>query len=247
MMMSENNVIPIRSSEYVPPTLEYSQSISIAPLKDKHKGQTCYIIGKGPSLRNLRAHHFGPGPVIVLNESIRYVQTLGLPNQIYSMQKDGCMTEDPHNIPRPCNSCAHHEPPWQRPPVTNPFPGIAVIFSQHLSSWCLHGRPNRYVFTDAELGFPGFPMTMSVLEAIPLARHMGAAHITMMCFDSVVNGDLETLAWVDDKRYSMEYEDHDIKADIEELHFNLEWAKPYVRASLAWVPHSYFSPQEKDL
>lgn len=235
------NVIPIKAEQYVPPSLEFSGSVSIAPLKDKHKGQVCYIIGKGPSLQHLKAHHFGPGPVLVLNESIRYVQTLGLPNQIYSMQKDGCMTEDPHNIPRPCGTCAEHN--WQRKPVTNPFPGIAVLFSQHLSSWCLHGRPNRYVFTDAELGFEGFPMTMSTLEAIPLARHFGAASLVMMCFDSIVNGDLGTLAAVDDHQFAMDYEGHEITADIEELHRNLQWVKPYVLQALSRVPHSFFTPR----
>ena len=235
-------IAQLKQPEYVPPTLEQSGSTSIAPLRNRHPGQTCYIIGKGPSLVNLRAHHFGPGPVLVINESIRYVQTLGLPNQIYSMQKDGCMTEDPHNIPRPCGSCHLNDPPWQRKPVTNPYPGIAVLFSQHLSSWCLHGRPNRYVFTDAELGYEGYPMTMSTLEAIPLARHFGCAHVVMMCFDSVTHGDLETVACVDDHHYAIEYEGADISADLEELHRNLAWVKPHVLNALRSIPHSFFSP-----
>jgi len=231
-------------SEYIPPSLEQSRSVSIAPLKDRHKGDTCYIIGKGPSLVNLRAWHFGKGPVIVLNESIRMVQNMGLPNQIYSMQKDGCMTEDPHNIPRPCGTCEANG--WQRAPVTNPHPGIAVLFSQHLSSWCLHGRPNRFVFTDEELGFKGYPMTMSILEAIPLAMHFGCQSIVMMCCDSLVNGDLGTVAAIDDHHFAYEYEGADISADIEELHRNLEWVKPWVKHSLKYIPHAYFSPTKDD-
>lgn len=238
------NVIPIQAEQYVPPSLERSGSVSIAPLKNKHWNEVCYIIGKGTSLANLRAHHFGPGPVLVLNESIRYVQTLGLPNQVYSMQKDGCMTEDPHNIPRPCGSCEAHG--WKRSPVFDPFPGIAVIFAQHLSSWCLHGRPNRYVFTDAELGYEGFPMTMSILEAIPLARHMGAAHLVMMCFDSMTHGDLETLECTDDHQFAVDYKGSSVYANVEEMHHNLKWVRPHVLNALKGIPHSYFTPKEPE-
>ena len=242
--MSNEKVIPIKSSEYVPPSLERSGSQSIAPLKDRHKGQTCYIVGKGPSLANLKAWHFGAGPVIAINETIRYVQALGLPNQIYSMQKDGCMTSDPHNIPRPCSTCHEHETPWQRAPVTNPAPGIAVLFSQHLSSWCLHGRPNRFVFTDEEMGYKGFPMTMSVLEAIPMALHFGCQAIVMMCFDSITHGDLSTLNPISEKHYSIDYQAGDIGADVQEMRYNLEWVRPHVVASLEYIPHSWFTPRQ---
>lgn len=221
--------------------------MSIAPLKDRHRGQTCYIVGKGPSLANLQAHHFGPGPVLVLNEAIRYVQTMGLPNQIYSMQKDGCMTEDPHNIPRPCSTCHAHETPWQRAPVTNPYPGIAVLFSQHLSSWCLHGRPNRYVFTDAELGYDGYPLTMSVLETVPLARHFGCTAVVMMCFDSLVNNDLRTVSVIDGQHFSIDYAVHDIGANVPEMQWNLQWAVPHVLRMLDTIPHSYFTPVKREV
>ena len=233
------NVIPI-TGHYVPPSLERSGSVSIAPLKNRHPGQTCYIVGKGPSLERLRAHHFGPGPVLVINETIRLIQTMGLPNQVYSMQKDGCMTADPHNQPRPCSTCQAHG--WKRPPVTDPYPGIAVLFSQHFSSWCLHGRPNRFVFTDAELGYAGYPGTMSTLEAIHLALHLGAAHVVMMCFDSLVTGNTDTLVYMDGERATLNYAEADIAADLDEMRYNLEWLKPRARAALAHIPHSFFTP-----
>ncbi len=58
MVNAKRKVIRIKPegppvSEYIPPTLEQSRSMSIAPLKDRHKGETCYIIGKGPSLGRL--------------------------------------------------------------------------------------------------------------------------------------------------------------------------------------------------
>jgi hypothetical protein len=220
-------------SEYIPPSLEESGSTPIEALRDRHKGQTAYIVGKGPSLANLRASDFGPGPVIVLNEAILTVQVLGLPNQIYSMQKDGCTTADPYTIPRPCGTC---EPfGWQRPTVVNPYPGIAVVFSQHLSSWCLHGRDNRYVFTDAEFGYEGYPLTMSVLESVPLAKLLGAASIVMVSFDSLVTGDL---GYFEEGTYTEE--------QIKTMRYNLEWVRPRAMAALAaFGPHSFYTPTDR--
>lgn len=220
-------------SDYVPPTFERSGSVSIAPLRDRHKGQQAFIVGKGPSLANIRFSDFGPGPVITLNQAVEVVQVLGLPNQIYAWQKDGCTTEDPYTIPRPCDSCEAFG--WQRPTVVNPFPGVATIFTQHLSSWCLHGRANRYVATDEELGYGGYPLTMSVLEVIPFAKHLGATSITMMCFDSLVSGDL---GYFEEGQYT--------EKEIETMRYNLEWVKPRVIASLEAVgAYSFFLPPER--
>ncbi len=216
--------------QYMPPSFEQSQSVSIAPLKDKHPGSTAYIIGKGPSLQHLKYSDIGPGPVLALNEAIATVQVLGLPNQIYALQKDGCVTEDQDHIPRPCGSCAPLG--WQRFPVINPYPGITTIFSQYLSSWCLHGRPNRYVFTDAELGYGDYPHTMSVLEAIPFAKHLGAAAIVMVCFDHLVTGD----DGYDPAHCFGE-------AALARARDNLAWVKPRALAALnAFGPHSFFTP-----
>ncbi len=213
---------------FIPASFEQSGSVPIAPLKAKHPGATAYIIGKGPSLQYLRASDIGPGPVITINEAIGIVQTLGLPNHIYAMQKDGCATEDQNTIPRPCGTCAAHG--WQRDPVINPFPGITTIFSQYLSSWCLHGRPNRYVFTDEELGYAGLPFTMTILEAIPFAQHLGASAIVMVSCDHLVTGDAG---------YAFEYPDEALKL----AQTNLEWVKPRVLAKLREAgPHSFFLP-----
>ncbi len=184
------------SFRQLPPTLEQTGSISISVLKDRHPQSTAYIVGKGPSLASLTAEDFGPGPIITLNEAILVVQGLTLFNPIYAMQKDGCVTGS-ELIPRPCGTC---EPfGWQRFPVVNPRPDVTTIFSQALSSWCLHGRANRYVFDDAELGYSDQPLTMSILEAIPFAKHLGAVALVVLCCDSLVTGDtgyteLETAA-----------------------------------------------------
>ena len=220
--------------QFIPASFEQSGSIGIASLKEKHAGTLAYIVGKGPSLHYLRASDFMPGqPVIVLNEAIAQVQLLGLPNPIYSMQKDGCVTADQDHIPRPCGSCAALG--WQRFPVVNPYPGIAVVFSQYLSSWCLHGRPNRYVFTDAELGYAD-PFTMSILEAIPFAKHLGSQSIVMVCCDHLVTGD----ASYDGQHYGSE-------ADLTRAQTNLAWVKPKALAALkAFGPHAFYCPTKDE-
>ncbi len=215
---------------YTPPTLAESGSVSISKLKGKHAGSCAYVVGKGPSLMHLRAQDIGPGPVIVLNEAISIVQQLGLPNPIYSMQKDGCMTEDPFTIPRPCGTCEQFG--WKRAPLIDPLPGIAVVFAQHLSSWCLHDRPNRYVFTDEELGYGQNPLTMSVLESIPFAAHLGATSIVMVSFDHLTH---------DETNYAEPFAEGSTDAIAQR---SLATVKPQVLASLrAFGPHSFFTPQ----
>lgn len=212
---------------YVPPTLEHSGSTGIAVLKDRHKGETAWIVGKGPSLAHLRASDIGPGPVITINQAIEVIQNFGLPQHVYAMQKDGCDERDENNC-RPCGSCAVRG--WKRDPIIDPYPGIATVFSQHLSSWCLHGRPNRYVFTDRELGYDD-PLTMSVLEAIAFAKHLGAARIVMACFDSLTVGDLATAG--DETR---------TPEAIAILRTNLQATVPRVLDALADIEHRFLTP-----
>ena len=54
---------------------------------------TVWIVGKGPSLCNLRAEHIGPGTVLTLNDAIEAVEILNLPNLTYSLQNDGYVHE----------------------------------------------------------------------------------------------------------------------------------------------------------
>ena len=60
----------------------------IRELDQRYPGQTLWSVGRGPSLANLKAKHFGEGPVIAINQAIEVVEALNLPNPVYSMQKD---------------------------------------------------------------------------------------------------------------------------------------------------------------
>ena len=60
-----------------------------AELQNIHKGNTAYIVGKGASLARLSRMHVGKGVVLAINQAVIAIEALGLPNQTYSIQKDG--------------------------------------------------------------------------------------------------------------------------------------------------------------
>ncbi len=68
--------------------------MQIIDLKNRYKGQTCYIIGRGPSLLNITKDMFKTGPVIVINEAIYNISALNLSNDIYSQWRNGDMPDD---------------------------------------------------------------------------------------------------------------------------------------------------------
>lgn len=215
---------------YTPPTLTHSGSVGIEGLRDRHTGETAWIVGKGPSLGRLRASDIGPGPVIAINEAIAVVQNLGLPQQVYSFQKEGCEARD-ENGARPCGSCAQFG--WRRDPLVDPYPGIAVVLDQYFASWCFHGRENRYVYETGAFGYGETPHIMSVFEAIPFARYLGASEIVMLCFDAMTAGG----SW---EGHGDDRHDDDAKATMRE---NLAWMVPRLIDALAEIPHRYVTPR----
>jgi len=61
--------------------------VEFSSVTDRHCGEVCYIVGKGPSVNSFR--DYGPGPIIALNESIQRLEALNLSNPLYSLQQDG--------------------------------------------------------------------------------------------------------------------------------------------------------------
>ena len=145
-------------------------------VKGRHAGETCYIVGKGPSLLDLGAEAFGPGPVICLNESILHVQELKLDNKIYSMQKDGC--EGWHQRDIGCEGCE-----GARGPINYPEESVTVLLHEHESRNCLPDHPNRLVFDAVdELGFGWW--STSAPCAIRIAKIFGCEKVVLLCHDS---------------------------------------------------------------
>lgn len=153
----------------------------ITALRDAYAGQKCYIVGKGPSLLNLTTEHFGPGPIITLNQALRKVESLRLPNPLLSMQKDGSY---PIVCGSPCEDCTVMGP---RDMIV-PEPGAALLVSKANSEWCFIDYQPRYVF-DSEQDF-GLDWYMpSALVALKLAELFGCTALTFVSMDACTTGD----------------------------------------------------------
>ena len=159
-------------------------------LKDKHKDQTAWIVGKGPSLQYIQRHHLGEGIVITLNESILAVEKLNLPNTTYSLQKDGGDRRHgakEHALTPECdylNQCGNECGSMIRPKS-------AVLLLHDLESkYCFSDYPNRVIF---DLGTIGLKANIHSLVFVTLiALYMGCNKFNFLCFDSSITGDSRT-------------------------------------------------------
>lgn len=144
------------------------QTLPITALRQAHAGETCWIIGKGPSLLRLKREQIGPGPVITLNQAIEYVEPLDLRNPLYSMQKD------------------HDETDWIVPKTAS------LIVHAPESGEALKDYWPRYEFDNPrDFQIPWY--TISVVSAIHIAHLMGCAEICLVCCDASAIGDYRTV------------------------------------------------------
>jgi hypothetical protein len=146
------------------------------PLDDLYKrfvGQTGWIIGKRPSLLHLRATHIDSGPVIALNESIKIVEGLDLPNflnPLFSIQKDGCQV------------LAEHQECAASSPMVKPALGSThLLLSAAHSPHCMASHPLRTVFEERRLGdVAGQAATcgneMVAIGGLPTDTYIGQRH-----------------------------------------------------------------------
>lgn len=139
-------------------------------LKQSHKGQTCHIVGKGHSLRFLRAGPFEDGgPVIALNHAVLVVRRLGLPNKIYSMQKDSLVVPDLQG---------EH----------------LLVHGAEAGNVLRRYHPRTLWDNQADFGLRKHAFSAS--SAVAFARLMGCAEVKFHCFDSM-HGDLRTCTFED--------------------------------------------------
>jgi hypothetical protein len=144
----------------------------------RHPGATATIVGRGPSLLELTADDFAPGPVITLNAAILTVRTLGLPNPLYYFWKDGCL---PHGLMD--NDPGDHD-------CTLPMPQTGETFLTSLAEgrFCLEAWRNRHVIdVQTEFGIPWW--TMSSPVAVEVAHAMGCADVVMLAHDAYFGDD----------------------------------------------------------
>ena len=147
---------------------------SVQVLKDRHKGEIGYIVGKGPSILKLKGSDFGPGPIITINHAIHYVEELNLPNPVYSMQKDGCDINE-----RGTNRCEHDCK--TRPHGSTGmggYPKKAALLLCHPESWfCYPDHPQRYLFN--AIAVPSLPCAASIIQ------RMGVKEVKFLCCDAI--------------------------------------------------------------
>ena len=149
----------------------------IRVLWDNHKGETGYIVGKGPSLLKLRAEHFEDGPIIAINQAIQHVEALGLENKVYALQKNPC--DEVIAGQEICDGCesgppGHPEP--EKAPLLLSFPETHNCYSHY---------PDRFMFTDIhDLGFKE-RMLPSLPNAARILERMGVDDIKILCCDAI--------------------------------------------------------------
>ena len=161
--------------------------------KDLYKGETIWIVGKGPSLQCLTKEDIGLGPVITINQAIIKVEEIDLPNPIFSMQKDGGSRR----------KYVHSRPLILKPDcdyksncgdaccsIHRPKKGITLLVHKHESFYCLSDYSPRYVFDWAELGLKC--NRFSLVIAIKIGILMGCAKFHIVSCDVHTTGSLES-------------------------------------------------------
>jgi hypothetical protein len=135
----------------------------IEKLYGKHEGESCYIVGKGVSLKYISKDHFKDGFIITLNQAVDWVEPLELDNTVYSMQKDH---------------------------IVSPDTKYPIFIHSHESLDEVGDLENEfYVFTNHKIGLRStFP---SICTSITLAKLFGSNDITLISFDAITNGIIE--------------------------------------------------------
>lgn len=138
----------------------------------RHEGQNCYIVGKGASLGRLTAEYFtDDAPIICINQSIVVVQRFGLPNPIYSLQKDGM----PGDMVKPNED--------------------VILLLQDTDGYSREWFPEHpeRVLIDPVIDQNFLhPSVMAIRMCINLAQYMGCSRLLLVSCDSLANGDLRT-------------------------------------------------------
>lgn len=125
--------------------------------------KTCYIVGKGPSLDTLIRADFGDGLIITINEAVTKIESLNLPNTIYSLQQDG----KPQCMRRPKRA--------------------TLYLSQESKQWFPDYEP-RVIYDKTKMRVPND--AFSAIVAMEIAEDWGAEKIIFKAFDACTCGDI---------------------------------------------------------
>ena len=155
----------------------------LTELKNKHKGETCWIVGKGKSLLNLKRSDIGDGPVIAIYEAIVPVEMLGFPNALYCLEKDGGLNKrDPYTLSaecddRQCDFCKGVVRPRR----------ATLLLHELEAKYCFEDYSPRYLFSLPEIGM--HENQFSLACAIKIAKFFGCPKIVFVSCDAHATGD----------------------------------------------------------
>lgn len=140
-------------------------------LKDRHAGQSCFIIGKGPSLDRIAAirSYLDTGVVFACNQAIHSVEALDIGSQLYCVQQDceleyQCVPKKPSTI--------HLMNDYQYPGGDRSLGCMKVAESHYDPKAILY---SHRMFNRTEL---------SASVAVRIAAHMGIKSVIFFAFDS---------------------------------------------------------------
>lgn len=157
--------------------------------RNLHKGQTMWIVGKGPSLQYLIKEDIGSGPVIAINQAIIKIEELDLPNPVYSMQKDGgdrrrYKDSHPFILQPDCDYKSNCNDKCGG--IYRPKKGATLLVHKHESLYCFADYSPRYVFDWMELGLKS--NQFSQIIAIKIGLLMGCKKFHFVSFDIYTSG-----------------------------------------------------------
>ena len=134
---------------------------------DKYRDKICYILGKGPSLDNIKEESFLPDcPIIALNEAIHKLESLSIKNDMYCIQQDAALKE----------TC------WSK---------RGTMLLPYISGAWYHNHPRVVTYNMEDFKLPNNFHPQSIVMAVHTAKLWGASKIVFYGCDSYVNNNTE--------------------------------------------------------
>ena len=186
----------------------------IRNLKGYYVGKTAWIVGRGASLLHISRDDIGVGPVIVLNEAVINVSSLGLRNDIFSIWRNGDVLPDLPKYGAAMILCDN--PVLSDPPSSTRFPDY---------------RP-RFTFECRRDLNCNPALTFSMKAALEIAVQIfGCTAVVFISFDSCTTGDTRTVlrdGFIQSEHKPGAYNEQCeiIKERIRELNIPVNWLTP---------------------
>ncbi|HPT70871.1 MAG TPA: hypothetical protein PLE74_01155 [Candidatus Cloacimonadota bacterium] len=161
----------------------------IGDTKDRYKDKVCYIVGKGPSMDNLKEKHFDPDcPIIGLNQAIHKIESLNIKNDMYCVQQDSQLGE----------IC------WSK---------RGTMLLPYITSAWYTRHPSVFTYNMEDFNIPNNFHPQSICMATHIAKLWGCKKIIYYGCDSFINGNIE---YAKSLNYDIRTKEQKLRANIGE-------------------------------